>query len=163
MNFENAGTIESHLNNISCVSSQSALNKHHKKPHFDQNSKLFSNLTKKTTRSSGQAATSNPSNSKTGLQSTRNNGGTKTFMAQAAQAQKVKVDPRLKQQQPQAKRGNLMQNNSSFVGVNKYAGRHDNNYVREKEQGNIKNFKETKSGQNLNNNFATTKPKIAQT
>ena len=54
-----------------------------------------------------------------------------------------------------------MTQNSSFVGVNKYSERHNNNYQREKEQGNIKNFKENKSGQNLNNNFATTKPKIA--
>lgn len=56
-----------------------------------------------------------------------------------------------------------MTQNSSFVGVNKYSERHNINYQREKDQGNIKNFKETKSGQNLNNNFATTKTKIAQT
>ena len=79
-------------------------------------------------------------------------------MTASGQNNRVKIDARLaannENMKPTEQPGSsLMQQNSSFIGVNKYHEKHAQAHCRDRETGAIKNFKETKSGQNLNNNF----------
>ena len=79
-------------------------------------------------------------------------------MTATGQNNRLKIDARLapnnENMKPTEQPGSsLMQQNSSFIGVNKYHEKHAQAHNRDRETGAIKNFKETKSGQNLNNNF----------
>ena len=79
-------------------------------------------------------------------------------MTATGQANRVKMDARfthnIENMKPAEQPGSsMMQQNSSFIGVNKYHDKHAQAHNRDRETGAIKNFKETKSGRNLNNNF----------